>query len=122
MYIIDPSFCWPFLEYDVEEIEFIDVYYTEFRKKNSGIVAYNETSQIDLNEILIAKDRTRYLNYRVSSARLSKRGPAVYTYLRDDSKMEFGESGRDAIKYTMTQGLFKKDYDLKHVILEFKSH
>jgi hypothetical protein len=110
LHLIDPRYIELFTKYGVDEIEFVQCRYTEYRKAEKTLEEYINVTDMSFESIESASNTTRYLEVYVSSVRSVEKGRMKYQYYSDELKMNFKEkSGRQIMNNIISQMKTKDD-------------
>ena len=99
LHIIDPRYMHLFQKYNVDEIEFVECRYIEYKKSEKTISAYDEMMGMNYSHIFSGNKSTRFLEVYISSVRSVKKGRMKYQYYSDQLKFKFNEASRDQIRF-----------------------
>lgn len=120
LYILDPRFLDMFARYGVNEIEFVNCRYGEYRKAEEGIDSYQDVLNTTYDALFKQSKRTRFLETQISSLVMIEGLPMKIRWYSGESKLKFNQVGQEAIIQELRQQIRYKE--LKSEKLEQLMH
>ena len=80
LYEFDPRFFDLMKRYGTNEVEFLQVYFTEYRKKERTVEAYNEARSQSIDDLLGKARTTRYMATGIATVRETNKGMRYSAY------------------------------------------
>ncbi|MEM9022812.1 MAG: M48 family metallopeptidase [Bacteroidota bacterium] len=96
--LLDPRY-WDMMQrYGVNEIEFLSGRYTENRKKENTVAAYQGLKELDYASILSTSKRSRIMETYLASVRMTARGRNRVSVYSGEGKIPKNKAGFDMLK------------------------
>ena len=97
LHILDPRYIELFYKYNVNEIEFINCRYGEYRKKEQSMEAYKEIMNATYQAVFDQTKRTRYLEVYMTALREIDNKLMKIRYYGGENELKFKEKGLNQI-------------------------
>lgn len=106
---IDPRY-WELLErYGINEIEFLNCTYAEYRKKETTAEALDQVQQLDYATIFDVSGGTRMLETYITAFKECEKGRTVAIYYAREQKMKAKQTGFVSIEAFLRQAIVEKE-------------
>lgn len=109
LHILDPRFLDLFERYNVNEIEFLNCRYGEYRKSESTVDSYDEVTNMNYQSIFNQTKRTRYLEVYISCVREVEKGLMKYSHYGGQTKFKFNNTGFEEIVSEIKYQIYRKN-------------
>lgn len=113
LHIMDPRYIRLFKKYGVEEIEFVECRYTEFKKAQNSAAAYDALMDMSYDRIINKSDATRFFEVYLSSVRTVEEGRMKYQYYSGEIKFKFKDASKEQIVKSIRSELYGKEDRMK---------
>lgn len=101
LHILDPAYLEFFERYDVDEVQFVQCRYVEFRKGEVTVEAYDAAMKMTYAAIFSQTKRERYLEVAINSIRAFNNKVMKVSLFRGEQKLKFKDLGFEAIVFEM---------------------
>lgn len=109
LHILDPRFLDLFTRYNVNEIEFLNCRYGEYRQTENSADSYESVTNINYQDIFMQTKRTRYLEVYISCVREVEKGLMKFSHYGGQTKFKFNNSGFEEIVSEIKYQIYRKN-------------
>lgn len=116
--ILNPELWEIFKKYETNEIEFINCNYFEERGGKKTIDSYTSLINESFKEILSQNQSQKYINILISSTKINKKSSFCFSFMSDETKLNFSDFGYDSVIKELKQQMrlknkFADEYEYK---------
>ncbi|MCO6498853.1 MAG: M48 family metallopeptidase [Vicingus serpentipes] len=120
MHILDPRFIKLFYEYDVNEIEFVNCLYGEYRKGENNLEEYIKAMEMDYSTLFSQTKRTRYFEVFISSVREIENSVIKARHYGGEVSLKFKDPCFEQIEFELKNKIHLKEKAIKEIDLDYK--
>lgn len=121
-HILDPRYLDLFFNYDINEIEFLNCRYMEYRKSEKSYDAYDQVIKMTYPEIFNQTKRTRYIEVYISSIREIENGRMKSRYYQRQSELSFRKPAFNQMAVIINTALIGKEIYAKDMDYELNRY
>jgi len=95
LHLLDPRYYQVFLDFGVNEIEFVNCTFTEINKKQNSLDSYKEAISTKHHDILSKEKSSKFLDIIITSVRMKENSAYKIRYGSFENTIKFKKSSYD---------------------------